>query len=243
VRSPDPNYVGKLHSVRFNLLGVGGADVFLFQDEFTFYRRPSLASAYERAGKAQPLAEQGWKSNYHCRIAATLDAWTGKVVYEMRRQFRIPRMVKFYQKVVDAYPHAREIGMAQDSWPVHFHPDVLAALLPQELIWPLYLPSNWPTQPSSQAKRLELPILLFPLPTYASWTNPIEKLWRLLKQEVLHLHRFEDDWSAQKLAVAAFLDQFANGSNELLRYVGLANPLKIYLPVFYAPARSSGLRY
>jgi hypothetical protein len=239
VHSPDPDYVEKLHSIRCHLLEAGDGKVFLFQDEFTFYRHPSLAWAYELAGKTQPLAELGWKGNYFFRISATLDAWTGKVVYEMKQKFRLSTMVKFYQKVATAYPQADEIGMAQDNWPVHFHPDVLAALHPQELLWPVRIPGNWPTQPSSRAKRLNLPISVFPLPTYASWNNPIEKLWRLLKQDVLHLHNFADDWSAQKSAVAEFLDQFAEGSNDLLRYVGLANPLKIYLPVFYPSARSA----
>ncbi|MCB8937396.1 MAG: transposase [Ardenticatenaceae bacterium] len=66
-----------------------------------------------------------------------------------------------------------------------------------------------------------MPVQLLPLPTYASWLNPIEKLWRWLKQEVLHLHRFSDDWPELREVVASFLDQFATGSDALLRYVGL----------------------
>jgi transposase len=31
---------------------------------------------------------------------------------------------------------------------------------------------------------------LLRLPTYVPWTNPIEKLWQRLKQEVLHQHDF-----------------------------------------------------
>jgi len=30
-----------------------------------------------------------------------------------------------------------------------------------------------------------LPIQIVQLPTYASWTNPIEKLWRKLKAEMV----------------------------------------------------------
>jgi transposase len=67
----------------------------------------------------------------------------------------------------------------------------------------------------------ELPIQLVFLPTYASWLNPIEKLWRWLRQEVLHLHRLSDDWPALKQAVWDFVAQFALGSLDLLRYVGL----------------------
>jgi transposase len=36
-------------------------------------------------------------------------------------------------------------------------------------------------------------IVLVPLPTYAPWTNPVEKVWRKLCQEVLHLHEFVDE--------------------------------------------------
>jgi transposase len=51
--------------------------------------------------------------------------------------------------------------------------------------------------------------------------NPIEKLWRWLKQDVLHLHRLSSTWQALKQLVAEFLDQFDQGSNDLLSYVGL----------------------
>src|SRR5262245_2216982 len=83
----------------------------------------------------------------------------------------------------------------------------------------------WPTEPRAAARRkwgeLHLPIQLVPLPTYASWLNPIEKLWRKLKQDVLHLHRLADDLPARKARVLAFLARFSDGSLDLLRYVGL----------------------
>ena len=59
------------------------------------------------------------------------------------------------------------------------------------------------------------------LPTYAPWLNPIEKLWRWLKQAVLKLHRLAEDWQAARDRVRQFLDQFAHGSPRLLEYVGL----------------------
>jgi hypothetical protein len=73
-----------------------------------------------------------------------------------------------------------------------------------------------------------LPIHLIWLPTYAPWTNPIEKLWRCLKQDVLHLHRYQDDWQGLRARVDAFFAQFATGSPDLLRYVGLSDPLALY---------------
>ncbi|HEX2909583.1 MAG TPA: IS630 family transposase, partial [Chloroflexia bacterium] len=57
--------------------------------------------------------------------------------------------------------------------------------------------------------------------TYASWLNPIEKLWRKLRQEELHLHRLADDLAQLRARVDRFLDRFANDSLELLPYLGL----------------------
>ena len=70
-----------------------------------------------------------------------------------------------------------------------------------------------------QASDLGIHILW--LPTYAPWTNPIEKLWRWLRQEVIHCHRRADHWEGLKAAVTGCLDAFADGSTDLLRYVGL----------------------
>ena len=53
-------------------------------------------------------------------------------------------------------------------------------------------------------------------------TNPIEKLWRWVRQSILHLHRLSDDWQLLKNRVMDFILSFKKGSNELLRYVGLS---------------------
>ena len=116
VHSPDPAYVEKLKDVRVNLLN-GGPNpeglVFLFEDEFTLYRHPSLAATYERMGKLQSLAELGHKSNYTWRIAAGLNAWTGQVVYEQARYMDVAHLTQFYQKLVHANPGSN-IAMVAD---------------------------------------------------------------------------------------------------------------------------------
>lgn len=112
-----------------------------------------------------------------------------------------------------------------DNWPVHIHPDVLVALEPQESRHFRPLPPSWSPTPSAKAVgrwgQLQLPIQLVPLPTYASWCNPIEKLWRKLRQELTHLHRWADDLVRLRDEIDRFLRQFADGSPDLLRYVGL----------------------
>lgn len=245
VHSPDPDYLAKLSDIRV-CVRRSKVDpelvVVLFQDEVTYYRQPTLASAYEVKGHEQPLAELSYRSNNSWRITATLDAWTGRVIYTQKQQLRLRHLIAFLCQVRDAYPAAQTIYMVQDNWPVHFHPDVLAALQPQKFKWPIHVPPNWPTEPSGLTKPYNLPIQLVPLPTYASWANPIEKLWRKLRQDILHLHRLANDWPALRQQVAAFLDQFGQGSRELLRYVGLQDPEKLYRSAFAAIQGSLPLR-
>jgi len=231
VHSPDPDYVEKLRDIQVCLrrsVVVGERSVLLFQDEFTYYRQPTLAAAYELVGHIQPLARLSYHSNTAHRVAATLDAFTGRVVYYQGPKIGVQALVAFYQQVCEAYPGVKTIYMPQDNWPVHFHPDVLAALQPQQFKWPIHVPPNWPTEPSPNAQRLNLPVQLLPLPTYASWTNPSEKLWRWLKQDVLHLHGYADRWPELHKEAGDFLDQFADSSPELLHYVGLTPGSKLY---------------
>src|SRR5262249_58907782 len=89
------------------------------------------------------------------------------------------------------------LRVVQDNWSIHTHADVLGAL------------SRWP--------RIE-PVWL---PTYAPWLNPIEKLWRWLRQDVLKSHRLAGDGSALRGRVNQFLGQFPAGSHHLPRSVGL----------------------
>jgi transposase len=237
IHSPDPNYEAKLQDVDIR---IGQAKqnpdsyVVLFQDELTYYRQPTLAKAYEEVGKIQPLARRSHESNTQRRIAATLDVLSGRVTYLQRSKIGVKALVDFYQQVHQVYSDVETIYMVQDNWPIHFHPDVLAALRPQELKWPVHVPSNWPDEPTPRARYLDLPIELVQLPTYASWTNPTEKLWRWLKQEVLHLHRYADRWHELWEKVSKFLDQFVEGSSELLRYVGLQSRDNLYGPALAA---------
>jgi hypothetical protein len=199
VHSPDPDYDRKLAEVnRVSQLVKAEPQrwVLLYQDELTYYRRPSVAQGYALRGKHQSCAWQGWGSNSRRRIGAVLDSASGQVIARQSARCGRHELIALYRQVQAAYPHAERIYIVQDNWPVHFHPDIQAALL------------NTPLE------------LLF-LPTYAPWTNPIEKLWRWLYQDILHLHSWADDWSGLQTAVAAWLSQFHTGSFALLRYVGL----------------------
>jgi transposase len=232
IHSPDPHYEAKLQHVAAVLAAARAAPeriVALYEDELTYGRQPSLARAWEASGPCQPLARRSHQANTTTRIAGALNAWDGQVIYRQCSHLGIDALVAFHQQIRERYPEAERIYLIEDNWPIHFHPDVLVALEEQESPWPLYRPRNWSLEPSHRAVKKwsgwHLPIQLVPLPTYASWTNPIEKLWRWLKQEVLHLHGRANNLDALRQAVRDFLDPFANGSQELLEYVGLLVPV------------------
>ena len=224
VHSPDPDYMDKLSLIelmRFRAYYEPERYILLYLDELSYYRQPTLARAYESSGKMQPLARRSHRSDTCYRALAALNVMTGQVSYRQRSRTNIPCLTAFWYELCEVYSDVEIIYVVEDNWPVHYHPDVLAPLQAQNFPYPPKLPKNWPTEPTRRAKPDNLPIQLLSLPTYASWLNPIEKLWRWLKQEILHLHRLCDDWAGLKERVELFLATFSSGSNELLHYVGL----------------------
>jgi hypothetical protein len=231
IHSPDPDYLEKLAEIAVFIDRARtshGSIALLYLDELTFYRQPTLFQAYEERGHLQPLARRSQRTNTATRVVAALNVMDGRVHYRRGSKIGLRELVAFYREIRQAYAEAERIYVVQDNNPMHFHPDVLVALEKQENHWPLYKPPNWCSEASAKASRqwgqLQLPIQLVPLPTYAPWTNPVEKLWRKLKQEYLHLHRLADRLDELRGGVDRFLDQFANGSLALLHYVGILVP-------------------
>jgi transposase len=227
VHSPDPDYDAKITYIEelfARARASGGRLVALYLDELTYYRQPTLARAYA-PHREQPRAARAHGSNTATRIVGALDVSDGRVHFWQGSRVDIPQLVQFFSRLREGYPEAERVNIVLDNWPVHFHPDVLVALEPQLSSWPRYLPKEWYKPPSASAVRKwgdwSLPIQLVPLPTYASWENPIEKLWRWTKQDVLHLHRSAAKVTVLRGLVETFLKGFAQGSSALLRYVGL----------------------
>jgi hypothetical protein len=233
IHSPDLDYDAKLanvQAVRMLAEQAPGQVVVVYLDEVTIEQQPSLAQTYalQDRGQSQPRARWSHSSNTLTRVVATLEHGTGRVVSRRASKITLATLVQFFQDLRAAYPQAERIYVVLDNWPVHIHPDVLVALEPQETRHLRPLPPSWPTTPSAAAVKrwgqLNLPIQFVPLPTYASWCNPIEKLWRKLRQELTHLHLWAADLPRLRTEIDQFLAQFATGSTDLLRYVGLGIP-------------------
>jgi transposase len=199
IHSPDPAYRAKWTAIlRAFTDAVEHPDeaVLVFLDEVSYYRQPTSACAYHPSGKQLPYAQQVARANTRTRIVAVLNALSGQVTYLQRSKIGSTALQAFYATVRATYPHAKRLYVVQDNWPVHKLPEVLHAMQ-DHTITPLFLP------------------------TYASWLNPIEKLWRWLRQDILHLHPLAQDLDTLRAHVCTFFDAFATGSDAVLRYVGL----------------------
>jgi transposase len=205
--SPDEDYVAKLEHLLSCLRDAAehpGEVVLVFLDEMGYYRWPKEGRNWGAAAPTPaPHSDRDGPNNKQWRVIGALNAVSGRVDYLDAYIIGRAKLIVFYRQVVAAYGDARLIYVVQDNWSIHKHEDVQAALagLPQlEVVW---------------------------LPTYAPWLNPIEKLWRWLREQVLTLHRLSGDWDALRERVNAFLSQFAEGAEVLLHYVGLLGEGKL----------------
>jgi hypothetical protein len=200
--SPDPDYRSKVRRLYRCLREAARHPervVALFLDEFGYRRWPEVAPTWslERALAQRAGNNQQW------RTVGALNALTGQVSYLDGYIVGRRQVMEFYAQLDHTYPAAELLYVIQDNWNIHTHPEVLAAVAHYPRIQPVWLP------------------------TYAPWLNPIEKLWRWVRQDVLKMHRWVEDWPQVKQRVRDFLAQFAQGSQELLDYVGLAGEGKL----------------
>jgi len=234
IHSPDPQYEEKLAAVNAcveRAAKSNGREVALYEDECSFYRQPEVGADYCQVGSAtQPLARMSHRSNTVAREAAVINAQNAAVLHRQAAKLTLSQMLKFYREICQRYPDAERIYLIEDNWPHHFHPELLAHLEEQETAFALKVPSTWRTEKIEErcakirAKESGhlLPIQIVPLPTYAPWTNPTEKMWKKLRQDYLKMHQKADLWNELKQGVGNYLDQFKEASTELLRYIGLS---------------------
>lgn len=199
--SPDPAYQAKVERLCACLQAAAqhpAEVVLVFLDEMGYHRWAEPGPAWTAQAPAPPaVARRGGPNNQQWRLVGGLNPVTGQVLVRDGYKVGRAKLCEFWQALVETYPQARRLYVVLDNWSIHRHPEVTTALAqypPLELVW---------------------------LPTYAPWLNPIEKLWRWLRQELLTLHRGAEHWEEFRQQVRDWLGQFAVGSPDLLRYVGL----------------------
>jgi hypothetical protein len=166
--SPDPEYTAKeayLYRCMQAASAAPGEVVALFLDEMGYQRWPQPATDWAPGPPFPPPVTRPAGTNQQWRIVGALNALNGRVDYLDNYIVGRQQLSARYRRLDGVYAEARHIYIIQDNWSVHRHPEVLEVLagLPRlEVVW---------------------------LPTSAPWLNPIEKLWRWLRQDVLKLHR------------------------------------------------------
>lgn len=202
LHSPDPDYQEKVTQLSKMLQEARQSPDtlrLLFADEAAVYRQPSITTLWQARGREAEKVTLSHAANTRYRLVGALDAYSGQVLWQGGSKVGVKVLCRWLQQIRAFYGETMRLVLAWDNWPVHRHEKVLA---------------------TAREQGIEL---LF-LPTYAPWTNPIEKLWRKMKQEVLYLHRQANDWQALKSRIANFLDALSLPNPELLRYVGLDIP-------------------
>jgi hypothetical protein len=199
VHSPDQCYDEKMAAIeRAQALAQMAPDriIFLYQDEHTANLRPLVGKTYRHRGEGGEKATGA--TSEKTRLAGVLDVATGQVLVRRRESFNVKEMYRFFYHVEQHYPEADVIYMALDNWPIHFHPYVMDNLA-----------------------RIHSKIRFLPLPTYAPWTNPIEKFWLKLNREFMKQHPYGCDQAAFHKALDLWLDKHRKESSALLHEVGL----------------------
>lgn len=199
VRSPDPLFQLKMRTITqafTRALCHPQQAAVLFEDELSYFQQPDATVDWGVTNQTAPRVWRGTHGNRLTRIGATMDGITGKVLYHQGDKFGLRQMQDLYHRIRQEYDQPT-IFVVQDNWyRVHDHPAALQTAADLHLT-PLFLP------------------------TYASWLNPIEKLWRWLRQKVLYNHSLADDLPALRQSVDKFLGRFVLGSDNLLHYCGL----------------------
>lgn len=199
--SPDPEYESKVAAIRaIRAAALEDPDRLraLFADEASFYRFPHAGRTWHPSGgaHAQPTAPHTAGANTRRRIVATLDVQDGRVLFQTGSMIGIKALCAFLRRIRRHYGPAPRLVVVWDNWSLHYHPEILRVAAEQRIEF-LYTP------------------------TYAPWTNPIEKLWKKLRHDVLRLHRSSCDWTGLRERVDGYLTRLCGSNPALLRYTGL----------------------
>jgi hypothetical protein len=174
--------------------------VLLYLDEHLVGRYPTVARCYSSTGAPGMEARQYAGYNSMLRIVGCLDAASGAVIAKRYGSVNVDNFLKFLQLVEKQYPDVEVLYIALDNWSVHIHERVLPAL---------------------QARQSKIQLLF--QPTYAPWTNPIEKVWLRFNEDVSHMHPHWAKWQPWRLRIDDWIAQVRPASQAMLQATGLAS--------------------
>ena len=153
VWSPDTDYTEKIARIQQVLEETRQhpqTSVVLYQDEFGFYQQPTVAKDWAQTGTKTPLARQSHQPEQTCYGIGALNPHTGDVVYQQVPSCTVKALHAFYAKICQRYPEKERIYLIQDNRAIHFHANLMEALLPQTVSFKKPTPPNWTGKPSKK---------------------------------------------------------------------------------------------
>ena len=230
IHSPDQAYADKYAYLLATLYQASREETtpILFADAMSYYNQATVAPDWCPT-RQQPLADLAVGGSKSYPLFGALNARTGQLTTELVASATVDAFVGFLQKLRATYPQAPCLYVVLDNGPIHVHPTVIEALQPQHYPFAYVRPPSWKhAQPSGVYKDLQLPIQLVFLPTYSSWLNPIERVWKQAKQQVHHLHGCVGRPQQLGQQLQAFFAQYEQPSEWLRRASGLTKPDGLY---------------
>jgi len=165
----------------------------LFGDEASFPQWGTLTYTWARRGQ-QPMAKTSGKRKGY-KVLGLIDYFTGRLFYQGQEgRLNSTAYIAFLRRVLEQT--TQPILLIQDGARYHTSAETKAFF-------------------AQQAARLQV----FQLPTYSPDYNPIEKLWKKIKQQDTHLHYFPT-FEALTAKVEQALLKFANIPEEILKKAG-----------------------
>lgn len=164
----------------------------MFGDEASFPMWGSLTYTWAPKGKQPKVRTAGQRKGY--KVFGAIEYWSGKFYYQaIEEKFSSETYIEFLQMILSNTK--KKIILVQDGAPYHKSAAVSDFI--------------------ENCKRLTV----YQLPSYSPDYNPIEKLWKKVKQHGVHLKYFAS-FEALKTAVDAMLEVMENAQNEILVLFG-----------------------
>ena len=170
----------------------------LFGDEASFPQWGTLTYTWARRGQQPKVKTSGKRKGY--KVFGLIDYFTGHLFYPGQEgHLNSATYIAFLKRVLEHT--TRPIILIQDGARYHTSAETTAFF-------------------AQQTTRLQV----FQLPTYSPDYNPIEKLWKKIKQQDTHLHYFPT-FEALTEKVEQALIKFANIPEEILALCSLPTEL------------------
>ena len=170
----------------------------LFGDEASFPQWGTLTYTWARRGQQPKVKTSGKRKGY--KVFGLIEYFTGRLFYQGQEgRLNSATYIAFLKRVLEQT--TRPIILIQDGARYHTSTETKAFF-------------------AQQTARLQV----VQLPTYSPDYNPIEKLWKKIKQQDTHLHYFPT-FEALTEKVEQALQKFTNTPEEILTLCGLPTEL------------------